>query len=438
MMRTIDLYILKKTSLPLAAAVSVALVAMLLEKLVHVLDLVVNKGGPFTLLLEILADLIPPYLGLALPAALFAGVLLAAMRLSGGSELDAMQASRIGLARLMLPIMAVALVTMIGGFVIFGVLQPRAFFSYRSLVYLVTNTVWDATLLRGDFFTGFGGRTILVDDISGTDRKLSGVFIYEPEPDGGTATISALSGTVFRSVDSPGHILHLVHGMRLHVGANGHAQVVQFEEFDLPLDPDVAPALLAGRGGNIRELALSELWQPDPTVKFSAAKINAELNGRLVRIASFLFMPALAFPLGMGSRRSRRGTRVIIGTVLLVFYNHILQFGGALAASGHLSPLVTLWLPFLLFTGFSGWSFHAACRWPDESPLSRLLGWLSDVSWRGAQGVRGVMRAWRGELRASSVARESIAVVIGDGHGGRRARKGRGPTTGGNHRRPGG
>src|SRR6266478_1369747 len=132
MLKTIDLYILKKTGVPLVAAVSIALVAMLLEKLVHVLDLVVNKGGPFVLLLEILANLIPPYLGLALPAALFAGVLLAAMRLSGGSEIDAMQAAGIGLARVMLPIMAIAIVTMIGGVAIFAVLQPRAFFSYRS------------------------------------------------------------------------------------------------------------------------------------------------------------------------------------------------------------------------------------------------------------------------------------------------------------------
>jgi lipopolysaccharide export system permease protein len=56
---------------PLAAAVGVALLAMLLDKLVHVLDLVVSKGGPFIFLLKILGDLVPPYLGLALPVALF-------------------------------------------------------------------------------------------------------------------------------------------------------------------------------------------------------------------------------------------------------------------------------------------------------------------------------------------------------------------------------
>jgi len=40
--------------------------------------------------------------------------------------------------------------------------------------------------------------------------------------------------------------------------------------------------------------------------------------------------------------------------VLLVVYNHLLQFGGTLASSGRLSPLVALWLPFLLFAGLSG------------------------------------------------------------------------------------
>jgi lipopolysaccharide export system permease protein len=389
-MKTLDLYILRRAGVPLTAAVGVAVLAMLLEKLVHVLDLVVNKGGPFILLIRVLADLIPPYLGLSLPAALFVGVLLAATRLSGDSELDAMQAAGIGLTRVMLPIMAIAIVTMIGGVMIFGVLQPRAFFSYRSLLYLVTNTVWDATLERGDFFTGFGGRTILVDRISGTDRTLSGIFIHEPTPDGGGVTISAETGTVFQSATNPGHILHLLNGMRVDVSNDQRAKVIKFAELDLPLVPDAAPALPGNRGDNIRELTLPELWHYGDHAKFSALRVAAELNGRLVRIASFLVMPILAFPLGIGSRRARRGMEVIIGTVVLVVYNHFLQFGGTMAASGHLSPLVALWLPFLLLSGFSGWSFYAVCRWAGQSPLTRFLDWLSDVAFRSAAAM-----AWR-------------------------------------------
>ena len=68
-----------------------ALIALLMERMVRLLDLVVNKGGPFYLLLQMLANLIPHYLGIALPAAFFIGVLHAVMKMSSDSELDAMR-----------------------------------------------------------------------------------------------------------------------------------------------------------------------------------------------------------------------------------------------------------------------------------------------------------------------------------------------------------
>src|SRR3546814_19475655 len=76
-----------------------------MERIVRLLDLVVNKGGPFYLLLQMLANLIPHYLGIALPAAFFIGVLHAVMKMSSDSELDAMQAFGGGLQRLLVPIM---------------------------------------------------------------------------------------------------------------------------------------------------------------------------------------------------------------------------------------------------------------------------------------------------------------------------------------------
>src|SRR5215471_1054441 len=66
---TLDLYVLRKTSLPLVAAIAVLLAALLLARLVELLDLVVNHGGPFFLLLKMLAGLIPASLGLVLPCA---------------------------------------------------------------------------------------------------------------------------------------------------------------------------------------------------------------------------------------------------------------------------------------------------------------------------------------------------------------------------------
>src|SRR5689334_5728821 len=265
-MKTFDYYVLKKTIWPLSAAVGIVLVALLLERLIHLLDLVVNQGGPFFLLLKMLANLVPTYLGLALPAAFFVGVLLAALRLSGDSELDAIQASGVGLFRLMVPIMGLAIVLMVCSVMIIGFMQPYTRYAYRALVYLVTNTAWDAALERGAFFTGFGGKTILVDDINAGGRVLSKIFIYEPLDDGGTATTTATEGTIFRSPNEFEHILHLVHGVRIETATEQKARVLTFEQFDLPLEQSVAPAPFRDRGEQIRELTLSELlgqwWRP--------------------------------------------------------------------------------------------------------------------------------------------------------------------------------
>ena len=64
----IDLYILKRVALPLAATVGIAMAALLLERLIRLLDLFANRGGPMNIVLKMLANLVPHYLGLALPA----------------------------------------------------------------------------------------------------------------------------------------------------------------------------------------------------------------------------------------------------------------------------------------------------------------------------------------------------------------------------------
>ena len=393
-MKTFDYYVLKKTIWPLSAAVGIVLVALLLERLIHLLDLVVNQGGPFFLLLKMLVNLVPTYLGLALPAAFFVGVLLAAIRLSGDSELDAIQASGVGLFRLMVPIMGLAIVLMICSVMIIGFMQPYTRYAYRGLVYLVTNTAWDAALERGAFFTGFGGKTILVDDIGDGGRVLNKIFIYEPLDDGGSATTTATEGTIFRSPNEFEHILHLVHGVRIETGTEQKARVLTFEQFDLPLEQTVAPAPFRDRGEQIRELTLVELvgqWLR-PTGDFPPSRVNAELNVRLVRIASFLFLPALAFPLGIGSRRRRHGAELVIGAILLILYNHLLQFGDNMAQTGQVSPAVSLWLPFLALSSFSAWGLYMACQRPGDHPVAALLDSINELPrrLRGRRALGGI------------------------------------------------
>jgi len=382
-MKLLDRYILAKTLWPLIATVSIALVALLMEQTVRLLDLVVNKGGPLSLILRMLANLIPHYLGIALPAAFFIGVLLAVSRLSSESELDAMHASGVPLHRMIAPLMMFAVLLVIFGTIIVGFLQPYTRYGYRALIYLVTETAWYSALEKGAFFSGFGNSTILVDDISEGGRRLTGIFVYEDKSTGGSVTTTAQTGYVVRSQTDDQLVLKLEQGARIDTdGPNKKINALTFARFELPLDIALAPEPYRIRGASEREQTLPELWHnvwtlPKTDPMYYA--VHAELHERLVRIATYLFLPLLAFPLGSSTRRTRRGTGIAVGIVLIVIFYYLLQFGHDVSANGRLSPWISLWLPFFVYAGFSSWAFWEANVSPGHNFVETVLARIESL-----------------------------------------------------------
>lgn len=381
-MKTIDRYVLAKTLGPLFACIAIALIAMLLERMLRLLDFMLDKGGPFYLVLKMLANLIPHYLGLAIPAAFFVGTLLAVMRLSGDSELDAIHAMGVGLRRLLVPLIGLAAVLLVATAVIIGLLQPYTRYAYRALVYTATHTVWNSALDRGTFFTGLGNLAIMVDDIGDGGRRLSGVFLHRTEADNGTTAISAEDGQLFRSRRDFGLVLRLNKGSWVQSDPKGdHTTVLTFDRVDVPLDLAQGPIQVRPRGEVVKELTLPELWRvrDNPPAGLTRAMIVAELNARLVRIVSLLFLPVLAVPLGIVSRRARRSIGVVVGLVLLILYHNVLRFGESMVETGAMSPAIGLWLPGFLFAAIGAWAFHLTSKRPGYSPVSAAFDRASDL-----------------------------------------------------------
>lgn len=377
----IDLYILKRVALPLLATVGIAMAALLLERLIRLLDLFANRGGPLNIVLKMLANLVPHYLGIAVPAALFVGVLYASMRLSSDSELDAMRASGLSLRRLLMPILALSVVLVIVSAYLIGFLQPYTRFAYRALVHLVVETAWDSAIERGAFFSGFGGKTILIGDISDGGNKLSQIFVKEVDENGQDLVTTAESGQLTRNADLS-LVLTLHNGVRTETtpGTN-QAKAVVFSELELPMD-SVAPEPFRNRGDRESELDFIELvrayFNTPPTLHID--DIKAELNSRLVRTVSIIFLPLLAMPIGVSSRRTSKGVRMLVGILFLVAYFQVLQFGKDAVGSGILGSAAALWVPFGVFGGISTWLFYLANSRPGADPLAHVFEWISDGS----------------------------------------------------------
>lgn len=387
-LQLVDRYVLKRVCWPLAAAVLFAMAALLMERLIRLLDLFANRGGPLNLILKMLGYLVPHYLAIAIPAAFFVGVLYATMRMSTDSELDAFRASGVSLRRLSAPIFALAVIMMIVSVILVGVLQPYTRYAYRALLHIVTETSWNSAIERGTFFTGFGGKTMLIGDIHKGGRELGQIFIQEYDDDGKNVVVTAPTGELASDPQKFTLKLVLRNGVRLLSNLDGtSAQALEFDELEMPLEV-LEPEQFRSRGGKESELTVFELWRnyPNKSPELSKREIIGELNYRLVRTLSVLFLPFLAIPIGLSPRRSPRSIRLIIGIAMLVAYYEVIEFGQSMVEEGNASVILALWVPFLLFVVPSVWLFHLAHSKVGQDPLSPVLEpidrlWASTAEW---------------------------------------------------------
>lgn len=355
-------YLLGRTVRVFAAAFLVVLSVLLMERLIRLLDLFINYAPAPLVLLKMLANLVPHYTGLGLPAAFFIAVLVVMLSMRRDNELDALEAGGLSLAQLTMPLLALALGLMLIALSVASFIGPNARYGYRELVHLVKNTSIVAALAQRRTFTLVDGRMLYVERWSDTSVDPFGVVLHEERRDGFT-TLTAKEGKFLQDETGQDLYLQLFDGNLLsqRAGEDGAPRFIAFDRMNIPLKRGPSPQFRA-RGGDQRELTLSELWRAreTPPVGLTRPEIEAELSGRLVRVFSILFLPLLAASLTRAS--PRRSNRIVIfaGVLMLIAYNYILQLGQNLTESGKASSTLAIWGPAVLFAAFTIVAFYRA------------------------------------------------------------------------------
>jgi lipopolysaccharide export system permease protein len=337
-----------------------------------------------------LAYLVPHYLGTALPAALFLGLLLGFGKMSANSETDAFMASGIGLNRMARPVIVLGALLAALSIVILGWVQPHARYAYRSVVFDVQNV--DVFYLAEEgVFMQAGERTFIIDKLDRGKNAFAHAFIYHDKGAAGSETVTAARGALLENTSGQRPILQLADGHRLSfkeaplVDAPTPAvgETTEFAVADTPLGR-LSKDIFRPRGEDERELTLPELYAAldQPPAKSSREEVASELSERLVTAVSILILPFLAIPFAVGSRRSPRGFRTGVALVLIVLYNEVIQQGASAANNGVASPLVTLWLPCLLLALFAGWRYVSTCFTLRNDPVSTAIDAAGDA-WAG-------------------------------------------------------
>ena len=314
----IDRYLTKLIFVPLLGTLCLAAMLLLLDRMLRLFDFVVSEGGPVNVVWRMLANLIPEYLGLAIPVGLTLGVLLAFRKLALSSELDTLRAIGLSYGRLLRIPYAYALVLLACNFFIVGFVQPKAQYQYQSLRFELSSGALGASIKVGEF-TNLGHRmTLRVEHSANRGTRLSGVFLRMDQRNGRTLAVTADRGT-FLATDDPNTILlRLSNGRLVHNAPNFRTpRVLRFVQHDLPINLP-ATENFRGRGNGTKELTLPELIRIGDDPRESRERRNAaraNFHFRMVEVAMMLLVPMLAVALAVPPKRSTSGLGIFLAII---------------------------------------------------------------------------------------------------------------------------
>ena len=259
MLKSLDFYILKQILPTLLISLMVSAIILLLERMLRLLDLVVGNGVSTFVVVQMLFNLIPYYIGLALPVALFLGVLLAFRKLSSQSELDAILSTGIGLSRIIRVAVLLGLFMMIFNLILVGYLQPYSRYAYRLILFNISSGVLETGIGEGVFMNLPNDYTLRVQEARRAGKELYGVFAHHQSEDGTIVTLTAKRGRLITVGLDGTTNLRLYQGSRNKWSPGSYSsETISFEVFDWPLNLEKLVEFRV-RGGDERELTLSEL-----------------------------------------------------------------------------------------------------------------------------------------------------------------------------------
>lgn len=375
-----DRYLLQLMGPPMAGALGVVLIALLLERILRLFTLLAASSARFELILDLVGNLVPHYLGLALPAAFFISVFLVIARLGDNNEVDALLASGVSIRRLTIPFVAVGAILTLFSVVLFGFIQPYGRYGYNFDLNKALNSGWDARVQPRTFIDPGHGITLSADRVDPTGRSLGGVFLRRVLDAGTEEVITAGSGVLVPTKDGRQLTLVLTHAQQYRERPDREPVVGGFDRLEVEQSFDVNAPPFRPRGGAQRELTLIELRHEMATAPPADRRQAAsEFYARLVRSISLPLLPLLAIPLGMAAKRGRRGPGIVIAAIVLLLYQHSIQLGQGFADDGMAAPFIAVWTPFALFTALCVWLFASSQKRPGETPFNIVVDALGDL-----------------------------------------------------------
>ena len=335
------------------------------------LQFIISKGLALGDWLKLTTLLLPSFVAVILPTALFFVVVFVYNKLSADRELVAVQAagvSRMGLAS---PALTAAAAAVVFGYALSLVAVPAAYRGFRQAQWDMKANASQVLIREGAFNTLIDGLTVYVRE-RGRNGELEGVIVHDTRQAQKSVTLMAAHGAMGEGDNGPRIILSSGSRQELTRGT-GNLSLLYFDSYALDLD-DVAAAP-GDRYANNQERSTLDLLTARESETLPAQKVSrmhAEAHQRLVGPLAALGYTLVALGFMLTGVFDKRGQiERIAGAVGVIILLHAAALGAM-----NLAARALIFVPLMYVVGLVP---VAAGLYMIAAPDRSLFPWMADM-----------------------------------------------------------
>ncbi len=426
-MKILEKYILKENFKPFTISLVVITFVMLLDKVLDLLNLIIEKHLDFPTIVNVFGLSLPFMLALSIPMAVLMASIISFGRLSTDSELTAFKSCGINIYRLIKPTVIAAF--FISLFMIYfnNEILPNTNHKLKNLLIQI-HYKRPATEIKPGIFNKIKDLTIFVKDRKNDIMK--GMLIYDNKDTRFPRVISAKTGKIILGNGGNSLKAILFNGEMIEQDKKDHGkvQVRKFKRFVMNLpdlgykmndldsnyrgDREMTSQMLLDKIQERKELiAKSNLRITDlkkklnkvvkDSLNYQKAKKIKNLNNMIsmekskikshkVRINEFeveyhkkfaiafacLIFVLIGIPVGIMTKTSGIGTSFSVSSIVFLFYYSSLVGGEELADRGFMSPFLSMWIANFVFGVLGIFLVYLSMKEERTIPINKISDWI--------------------------------------------------------------
>jgi lipopolysaccharide export system permease protein len=430
-MKILERYILKENFKPFIVSLVVSTFVMLLDKIIDLLNLIIDKKLEIGMIAQIFGLSLPFMLALTIPMAVLLASIMSFGRLATDSELVAFKSCGINIYKLMKPTVIAALFISIGMVYFNNNILPETNHMLKNLM-IKARYRRPVTEIKPGTFTTMKDQTIYAKEI--INEELHGIIIYNRDGKKFPQTITAQRGQIHLSNGGNSAEIVLFNG-EMHSRDEKKPDVYQVRSFsryvrtiadlgyqldeegssyrgDRELSSAAMEELILGKRDEILEMnetikrideRIQELEiQPERTrqqesqlkknynlraiktdkikgLQRNIRQYQVEIHKKYALAFACLIFVLVGVPVGMMTKTSGIGMAFSVSSIVFLIYYGTLTLGEEMADRGLISPFLAMWISNFLFTGVGVYLIVSSVREMREIHIKVLFTKMAQV-----------------------------------------------------------